>query len=642
MSTQHTVTPRRTFGRLLTLALLATVLAAVTVVGLGVLVYQTQYATRIYRGVYVLGVHVGGMTRTEAEAALESQWVEGGLPYVALTAGDQHWVVSTQTLGGRLDVPGAVQAAWQVGRTGVFRHDLATQARLFWQPWRIVPELSLDPGPMLVGLRRIAKQAGNPARSAQLTVTGLEARTDDSQTGRQLDMDATRDAIQAAVLEALGESGWMERLPLREQLGGLQRPPEALFAEPIEVPLAFSEVAPRLTEVAGAQERIQAILQGPVTLVATLPESDAQGVEYTSERRWCIDQATLESWLVVRPLQADGVASVQVSVDDQAVSAYVRALAPQLTRTPREARFDYDPDTQTLTTLTPGQIGYALNVPGAEAAVLNACYAAQREVALPIIAIPPRVTRADLEALLPLTLVGEGESSFAGSTAERLQNIKTATAVYHGVLVPARSTFSFVSYLGAVTMAQGYSEAWIIYGGRTILGPGGGVCQVSTTCFRAAFWGGFQLVDRSPHAYRVSWYEPPAGLDAAVFAPVTDMKFTNDTDAPLLMLTEVDEAHNKLYFRLYSAPTGRKVTMEDPLLENPVPAGDPVYDVDPTLAPGVRILAERAHDGIDATIYRTVEQDGAILSRDKIFSRYEPWPARYRVGPGTSVPAGSE
>jgi vancomycin resistance protein YoaR len=117
------------------------------------------------------------------------------------------------------------------------------------------------------------------------------------------------------------------------------------------------------------------------------------------------------------------------------------------------------------------------------------------------------------------------------------------------------------------------------------------------------------------------------------------MKFRNDTDAPILILPEVDERNQKLYFRFYSAPTGRTVTMEGPVVENPVAAGEPVYEEDPTLSPGVRVQVERAHDGIDATIYRTVTRDGVVIAEDKVFSRYAPWPARYRVGPSASAPA---
>jgi len=243
------------------------------------------------------------------------------------------------------------------------------------------------------------------------------------------------------------------------------------------------------------------------------------------------------------------------------------------------------------------------------------------------------VTRADIEALLPLKLISEGQSGFWGSKAARVQNIRVATSRFNGVVAPAGEVFSFVGSLGPVNVANGYSESLVIYGDRTLLGPGGGVCQVSTTFFRAAFWGGFPIIERHPHSYRIAYYEPPLGLDAAVFSPVVDVKFLNDTDTPILILTECDEANAKLYFRFYGKPTGRQVTLEGPITSNPVPAGEPIYEQDPTLAPGERVQVETAHDGLDVTLYRVVKQGDTILSKDKFFSRYMPWPARYLVGP---------
>jgi vancomycin resistance protein YoaR len=254
-------------------------------------------------------------------------------------------------------------------------------------------------------------------------------------------------------------------------------------------------------------------------------------------------------------------------------------------------------------------------------------------VALPVRVIPPRVTRAELEALLPLTLISEGQSSFTDSEASRLLNIRTATARFHGVVVPPQSAFSFLQVLEQVTVATGYSLAWVILGSQTVLGPGGGVCQVSTTCFRAAFLGGYPILERWPHSYRVGWYEPPLGLDAAVFEPTTDMRFQNDSDSPLLIQTETNLEAQTLHFRFYGVAPGRTVRIEGPETSNPVTAGEPIIEVDPSLAPGQRLLVERAHDGIDATIYRIIEQDGQIISREALPSHYQAWPARYRVGP---------
>jgi len=131
----------------------------------------------------------------------------------------------------------------------------------------------------------------------------------------------------------------------------------------------------------------------------------------------------------------------------------------------------------------------------------------------------------------------------------------------------------------------------------------------------------------------VSWYEPPLGLDAAVFEPTTDMRFLNDTDAPILVQTEVDLDRSALYFRFYGSTPKRTVTLEGPTTSDPTPAGEPIIEQNPALAPGQRVQIERAHDGIDASIVRIIEQNGQIVAREELRSHYRAWPARYQVGP---------
>ena len=130
-----------------------------------------------------------------------------------------------------------------------------------------------------------------------------------------------------------------------------------------------------------------------------------------------------------------------------------------------------------------------------------------------------------------------------------MQNIETAASKFHGLLVAPGETFSMASAIGDITLDNGYAEALIIIGGQTIKGVGGGVCQVSTTLFRTAFFAGFPIVERYAHAYRVGYYEQDrrrprlpslAGLDATVFVPMVDFKFANDTPYWLLMETYVN------------------------------------------------------------------------------------------------------
>ncbi|NLG51737.1 MAG: hypothetical protein GX552_16655 [Chloroflexi bacterium] len=615
------------------LAVAGIFLGLLLVAGVAVIAYETRYADRMYEGVTIQGVPVGGLTKAEARTLVEQRLNGDGLPYVSLYTAEREWTVSTQSLGGRWELEDALDAAWRVGRTGVFRDDLLAHWRLLWQGSDFSATFHLEPGPSLIYLRHVARQAGHPAQQARLWVAGFQAHTDESEAGRELDIVATQQAIEARVQEALATLPRDTTPRLLRLWHNLPPAMEEHVLEPIRVPLTFREVAPPLTEVAGARERVETLLQSPLTLVATLEETGDDGVARQVTRRWNIDQAMLASWLTLHQVQREGATAVEVAVDDAKIAEYLQGVAGDIARGPREPTFDYNPATNTLKTLKPGQMGYALDIPAATRAVLDACLSDQREVTLPVNHVSPRVTRQDMEALMPLQLISVGESNFRGSTADRLHNIKRATAQFHGVTVPPQSVFSFVEHLGLVTIASGYSESWVIYGDRTELGAGGGVCQVSTTAFRAAFWGGYPIVERTPHAYRVGWYEPPVGLDAATFSPLVDFKFRNDTDTPILILTEVDEANAKLYFRFYGAPMDRKVRMEGPITENPTKPGEPVYEEDPFMAPGTQVQVEQPHDGLDVTIWRIIERDGQEVAREKFFTQFKAWPARYLVGP---------
>ncbi len=608
--------------------------------GLAVLAYGQRYADSILPGITIQGVPVGGLRRDEALARLERALVVEELPYLTLQGPEAEWIYSTAHLGGYLEFEPAVDEAWQIGRSGLFREDMLTRLRLLWLGYNIVPEFHLEPGLALTPLRQIARQAGRPSQQAQLWVAGMQVRSDTSRVGRDLDIAASQEAIVRAVGEALGASGWSdEPVWLRARYN---RPPRTGYfpVETIPVALVFREVAPPLAEISDARQRAETILSAPVTLSFQRPIL-GRGAQATESIVWTIDRAQLSTWLRVAPAEGQAAGPPQVELDAAALRAFVEGLAQEIDRPARQGRYDYDPATAALSVMAVEQYGLELDVDAAVAALEAACLSAdERHVSLPVRVIAPAVTYEELAALLPLEPVGVGETGFAGSTDARLHNIEVATAMFHGLLIAPHERFSMVEHLGLVTLANGYSESWVIYGNQTLLGPGGGVCQVATTLFRAAFWGGYPIVERTPHAYRVSWYEPPVGLDAAVFTPWVDVKFDNDTDTPLLILTEVDRAASTLTFRLYGRSVGRTVRIEGPTLGPAIPPGPDVVETDPTLAPGERVLTERARDGVQVTVYRIIEVNGEQVARERFFSDYRPWPAHYREGPKPEGQAG--
>ena len=232
------------------------------------------------------------------------------------------------------------------------------------------------------------------------------------------------------------------------------------------------------------------------------------------------------------------------------------------------------------------------------------------------------------------SLLGEGQSRFVGSASGRIHNLSLAAERTNGVLVPPDSVYSLNKSIGEISFATGYNTAYIITNGRTVLGEGGGVCQTSTTLFRAILNAGLPVVSRYPHAYRVSYYEQdsPVGFDAAIFQPSMDLQFKNDTTNYVLVQSSVDTKTSTLYFKIYGTPDGRSVEITKPVVSNVIPAPEPQYQDDPTLPKGTVKQVDFAAPGANVYFTRTVKNGDKVLFKDTFSSRYQPWKAVYLVG----------
>lgn len=262
--------------------------------------------------------------------------------------------------------------------------------------------------------------------------------------------------------------------------------------------------------------------------------------------------------------------------------------------------------------------------------------------------IPLKITPGEVSAPEALKemgineLVATGFSGFSGSPYNRMHNINVAIKRFDGVLVAPGETFSFGNQLGVVDGSTGYAQELVIKEGETIPEYGGGICQVSSTLFRAILLGGFPVNERHAHSYAVAYYAYPLGwgLDATVYPPTVDLKFTNDSDTYLLMQAYTDGYFAT--FKFYGTKDGRAVTMDGPYISNRAGAPPAEYIVTPDLAPGVIKKVDTAHNGFTASWNRTVAYpighslypDGHTQT-EAFVSPYTPWSAKYMVGEGT-------
>ena len=256
---------------------------------------------------------------------------------------------------------------------------------------------------------------------------------------------------------------------------------------------------------------------------------------------------------------------------------------------------------------------------------------------IPTKILKPTLTTDKVNKMGINELIGTGTSLFQHSIDSRVYNVNLAATRINGALVAPGEIFSFDQTVGDVSSLTGYKQAYIISGGKTVLGDGGGVCQVSTTLFRAALNAGLPIVERHAHAYRVGYYEEdsPAGIDATVYVPTVDLKFKNDTGHYILIQTIIDLTQLRLTFMIYGTSDGRVVNMTTPVVTNLRPAPPDKYEDDPTLPAGTIKQVDFAAGGADASFTRTVTRNGQVLDNDTFTSHYMPWQAVYLRGTKT-------
>ncbi|GAB4446479.1 MAG: VanW family protein [Anaerolineae bacterium] len=577
----------------------------------GVAFVQLEFEGRIYPGVSALGMDLGGQTPQEAFTNLSIAFTYPDNAVFTLRDGDRYWQVRARDLGVSLDAAATAEIAYQVGRSGNLVSDLFTQLETWLSGASVAPLVRYDESRAAQVLAEIAAEINRPVQDAEVRLQGMRAVTTPSAVGRAVQVGPVLDVLRAHVMNLDGA----------------------------EVPLIVEETPPVVWEAADVAAEINALLSAPLTLYIANPrEGDPQ-------EPWVASPEALAQMLVIDEVpNADGeTAHYEAHLNTDALRAYLEELAPQLAVRPQDARFVFDDETGALEPLSESVNGRALSIEGTLAALEEAAFSTgRRDVPMVFNEIIPVVhTEATAESLGIRELVAQATTYFSGSSAVRQANIKLAASRFHGLVIAPGQEFSFNQYLGDVSAESGYEEGLIIFNGRTVRGVGGGVCQVSTTAFQAAFYAGFPITERYPHGYRVGYYETGegAGMDATVFEPIVDLKFVNDTPYYLLIETYFNANNATLTYKFYSTSMNRQVVKEGPFISNIVPHGPTKYEVNPELAPGQRRQVDYAVDGADVTVRRVVYQDGEILRNDTFLSHYLPWQAVIQVAPG-ELPGG--
>ena len=571
--------------------------------------YQLLYAGRIFPGVTVAGVNLSGLSPSDAALKLNQALTFPISGKIVFRDGGNIWLASPVELGMVFDASSSAQAAYRLGRSGNPFAALSNQLRARKHGADVAPVIIFDQRLAYAYVNNLAAGINRPAVEASLKIEGTNVLAQAGQVGRHVDVDGTL-VFLSAQLQAFRD---------------------------VEVPMVVIETQPLIMDVSGQAETARQILSAPLYLSLANAVAGDPGP-------WVFDPAVVAGMLTVKRVDNGGQAEVRVGLESGAFAQLLTPVAIQVDRKSKNARFRFNDTTRQLDLVENSTIGRTMDVPATITAVNAALMRGEHSVLLAVKEEQPAVAdTATSESLGVRELVSAQTSYFRGSNSERMTNIEIAAKRFDGIFVAPGATFSMGEALGDVSLDNGFAEAWIIYGGRTIKGVGGGVCQVSTTLFRTAFFGGFPIVERHSHAYRVSYYEQNAstrdpmlaGLDATVYFPLVDFKFINDTPYWLLMETYFNPTAQSLTWKFYSTSDGRSVTFDASGPRNIVAAPEPLFELNPELKEGQIKQVDWAAEGADATIIRTVWKNGVIYFTDPFITHYEPWQAVCQYGPET-------
>lgn len=577
--------------------------------------YQRQHQDRIYTGVTVMAVDLSRMTRGEAAQALTDAF-----PYPNETAillkdpqTGQSWQKTPAELGFSLDTDRTISEALKIGRDGNPINRLR-DVIFSWYYGRVQsPVFLLDEGNQESALAELAAQIDQPAIDAQLAYEGETAVYIPAENGRQLNIENTRTRLQK---------------PLTDFRSA-------------EIELLVEETTPTIYDDPQSLRGIQQLTaEEPISLYLTQPLDDTDLTAIT------IPPDEWERWLRVETVERlDGSRQHNTFLDENAARQWLTQYATQLYREPVNARYYFDDATQELVLVSPHVNGRKLDIEATLTQLNAQVQSTNRSVPFIFEEIVPTVNSQATTTELGITeLISERTTWFYGSSDARKRNIARAASNFYGIVIAPGEEFSFNKYLGTISEDDGYEEGLIIYGGQTIKGIGGGVCQVSTTVFQAVFYAGFPMTERWAHGYMLGYYndgEGP-GMDATVYSPIVDFKFINNTPYHLLIENYYNQEEESLTFKFYSTSMGRRIEKSVPLFENIVPAPgreSDVWQYDEDMEPGTVRQIDWATEGADVTVARTVynADDEAIL-QETFVSRYIPWANGYMYGPEVNAP----
>jgi len=562
-----------------------------------VFAYQFIYQDKIYPGVYIDGVNLGGLTQEEAIDRL-NQSVDNlklrGLNFRYQNKSVQVEMTTLSPIDPDLayqilsfDVEKMAEQAYNFGRQKTFFANLSKQIKAILVQQEIPLFYRLNEKELANILEENLADFQKPAQNAGLAFAeGDRIEIVNEVNGFVIDYD-----------QAIED--------LKENINLV-----AINTVELKTRPSFARVS-----------RIEAVSSLP--LVREFLDLE-KIILKNADQEWVVEKDEFKNWLVFEKEENQ----VVLAFASEFLFEKLETLAEEINQPAKDAKF-YFQDGK-VTEFQPSKPGLALDLESSSLKI-NEEFFNNKNTAIDLVVkgSEPKVKTGDVNNWGIKELIGSGATDYAGSSSNRVKNIKNAVSHLNGMLIEPESEFSLVQALGEINAAAGYVPEYVIKGDRTIPEYGGGLCQIATTVFRAALHSGSPITERKPHSYIVSYYKP-IGMDATVYGPHPDLRFINDTGYHILIQARTEGTI--LTFDFWGAGDGRKVEITEPVLYNwKAQPADRLIE-NPALKPGTKKLMEKGRRGVDAYFYRYLTLANGEKKEEIWRSHYIPWPNIYEIG----------
>ena len=470
---------------------------------------------RIYRGVEVGNVALGGMTPAEAKKVVEER-ATGALEKIEFT-GPEQYTRTSREMGLRFNVGATVDEAYAVGREGNVLERLGERANAFVGGVTIPPDVDYRPEKTRVEVEEIASQVNLEPKEASVNIYGSGVEVIKSHEGYKLDNTATMQSVDGAIEDMSGQA--------------------KLVGDVLEPDITTQEAE-------AAAEKARGVLSEQLVF-------RAQG------KTWTLSPSDVGSALVVT--SKDG--EIGISLNKEILVDRLANVYADLNVKPVEASYDFANDGTII--VTQSKDGQKVAEDSLLGAIDEGLFQGKREYEVPIIVDKPEYTTAELESMKPTELQGSYRTNYRATTDQgqtRVSNLEIASNAVSGSFVAPGETFSMLDHVAGLD----YYKTHVIVDGAETLDEGGGLCQVTSTLYNAALYAGLEITERTPHYSQLPYIRP--GMDATVWygGPGTtddlDMQFKNTTDGYVL-LQEYVSSDGYIYANVYAVPDKVEVEM---------------------------------------------------------------------------------